>query len=127
MNILTVCGFGIAAACAIAIIRKLRPELAELAGALSGMLILIYAAEAIAPFIELVKGIAEEQGVASYFTLIIKALAISFCCKLSSEICRDCGEGSLGAKIELAGKAGIVLISLPIIQQLFEIAKDMLK
>lgn len=127
MNILAVCGFGIAAACTVAVIRKLRPELAELASALSGVLIFIYIAEALAPFIGFIKGVAEEQGVAGYFALMIKALAISFCSKLSAEICRDCGEGALGAKIELAGKAGIVLISLPVVQQLFEIAKDMLK
>ncbi len=127
MSITALCGFGIAAACAIATIRRLRPELAELASAVSAVLIFGYAAESVAPFISLVRGIAEEQGLASYFALMIKALAISFCCKLSSEICRDCGEGALGAHIELAGKAGIILISLPVIQQLFEIAKDLLK
>lgn len=127
MSLLAVCGFGIAAALAIAIIRRLRPELAEIASATAGVLIFIYVAEAVAPFISLVKEIAKEQGVESYFALMIKSLAISFCCKLSSEVCRDCGESALGAHIELAGKAGIVLISLPIIKQLFEIAKDMLK
>jgi stage III sporulation protein AD len=45
---------------------------------------------------------------------------------MSAEICRDCGENTLASRVELAGKAGIVLISLPIIQQLFEIAEDML-
>lgn len=127
MSIYTLCGFGLAAACATAVIRKLRPELAEAAAAITGALIFVYVAESVAPFVSLVKEIAEDQGVTSYFTLMLKALAISFCCKLSSEICRDCGEGAIGSHIELAGKAGIVLISLPVIQQLFEIAKDMLK
>ena len=57
---------------------------------------------------------------------MLKALAISFCCRMSAEICRDCGEASLASRVEAAGKAGIVLLSLPIVKQLLEIAKDMM-
>ena len=37
-----------------------------------------------------------------------------------------CGENSLASRIELAGKVSIVLISLPVVQQLLDIAKDMM-
>lgn len=126
MNILTVCGFAIVAACIIAVVRTLRPELASVAAAVAGILISAYVISAVLPFITFVKEIASERGVESYFTLMLKALAITFCCRTSAEICRDCGESSLASRVELAGKAGIVVISLPIIQQLFEIAEDML-
>ena len=126
MNIITVCAFGIVSACIIGIVRLLRPELATLACAVAGVVVLIYTISAIAPFVSFVKGIALYNGAESYFTLMLKSLAISFCCKTSSEICKDCGETSLASKIELAGKAAIILISLPIVQQLFDIAKDMM-
>ncbi|MBO5913972.1 MAG: hypothetical protein J6Q72_01360 [Clostridia bacterium] len=127
MSLLSLCGFGIASALAVAIIRRFRPELAETAVAVSAVLIFVYVAESVAPFVSLVKSIAEDSGASGYFALMLKALAISLCCRLSSDICRDCGEASLGSHIELAGKAGIVLTSLPVIQQIFEIAKDLLK
>ncbi|MBR5859492.1 MAG: hypothetical protein IKZ05_06165 [Clostridia bacterium] len=127
MNILAVCGFGIASAIAVAIIRRLRPELAEPASAVSAVILFVYVIKTVAPFVSLVRDIAEDVGVTDYFALMLKALAISLCCRLSSEICRSCGEAAIGAYIELAGKAGIVLVTLPVIQQLLEIAKDMLK
>ncbi len=126
MNIITVCAFGVVSACIIGVVRAVRPELATLASAVAGVLALSYAVSAVAPFISFVKGIALYNGAESYFVLMLKALAISFCCKVSSEICRDCGEASLASKIELSGKVSIVLISLPVVQQLFDIAKDMM-
>lgn len=126
MNIIAVCGFAVVSACIISAIRYLKPEMASIASAVAGGIIIVYAVTTVAPFISFVRGIAQQQGVESYFTLMLKATAISFCCKMSAEICVDCGENMLASRVELAGKAGIVLISLPIIQQLFDIARDML-
>ena len=126
MNIITVCVFGIVSACIIGLVRILRPELAALASAVACILVLSYVISAVAPFVSFIKGISAECGAENYFVLMLKSLAISFCCKMSSEICRDCGENSLASRIELAGKASIVIISLPVVQQLLDIAKDMM-
>lgn len=126
MNIFTVCAFGVASACIIGVVRLLRPELSSLAAAVAGVIMLAYTVSAVAPFVAFVKEAATYNGAESYFVLMVKALAISFCCKLASEICRDCGEASIASRIELAGKASIVLISLPVVRQLFDIAKDMM-
>lgn len=127
MNPFGVCAFAIGAAVIISVVKQLRPELSGIAVAVAGVLIFIYVLEGIAPFIEFIRSAAAETGVESYFTLMLKALAVSMCCKMSADICRDCGEATLASRVELAGKAGIVIISLPVVQQLLEIAKDMLK
>ena len=111
----------------IAVVKQLRPELSSLAIAAAGVLIFVYIIEGITPFIEFIRVSAAETGVESYFTLMLKALAVSMCCKMSADICRDCGESTLASRVELAGKAGIVIISLPVVQQLLTLAKDMLK
>lgn len=126
MNVITVCAFGIVSACIIGVVRVLRPELASLAAAVAGVVVLTYVISAAAPFVSFINGVATECGAQNYFVLMLKSLAISFCCKMSSEICRDCGENSLASRIELAGKVSIVLISLPVVQQLLDIAKDMM-
>lgn len=126
MNPFAVCAFAVAAAGLIGTVKVLRPELANLAAAITGVLIFAYIIEGILPFIDFVKTAAAETGTESYFTLMLKALAISLCCRMSADICRDCGEVSLASRVELAGKAGIVIISLPVISQLFQIAKDMM-
>ena len=126
MNVYTLCGFAVCAASAISLIRSMRPELAPAASALSGVVLLSFLLAELAPFIEFIRSVASEQGLDGYFALMLKALAISVCCKITSEICKGCGEGTLSSQVELAGKAGILLISLPIIKELLEIAKDML-
>ena len=126
MSPFTVCAFGIVAACIIAVIKPLRPELSTLAAVVAGVLIFIYIINGLTPFVEFIKGAAADTGAEGYFTLMIKSLAVSLCCRMSADICRDCGESSLASRVELAGKAGIVIISLPIVTQLLNIAKDML-
>ena len=126
MNPFVVCAFAVISCCAIAVLRQLRPELASIAVAVTGVLIFGYIAEGLLPFLKFIKGVAAQTGVESYFTLMLKSLAISFCCRMSADVCRDCGENSLASRVELAGKVGIVLISIPVVTQLFEIAKDML-
>lgn len=127
MNPYTVCAFALASLGLIVVIRNLRPELASLASAVAGVLILVYAVSGLAPFIETLSGAMKSSGAESYFTLMLKALSIALCCQMSAEICRDCGENALASRVELAGKAGIILISLPVIMQLISLAKDMLK
>ncbi len=127
MSPFTVCVFAVVAAAIMATIKHLRPELAAIAAAICGTVIFVYIAEGLLPFLDFIKTVADEGNISSYFALMLKALAISLCCRMCAEICRDCGEGSLASKVELAGKVGIVLISLPVVQQLFNIAKDMMQ
>lgn len=126
MSIQGICAYAVVSACIIAVVRQLRPELGGIAAAVAGMLVFAFAVESVAPFVSFIKGVAAERGVDGYFAIMLKALAISFCCRMSAEICRDCGEASLASRVEAAGKAGIVLLSLPIVKQLLEIAKDMM-
>ena len=126
MNPFTVCAFALISVGMIAAVRQLRPELASLAVAAAATLIFAYVVEGLIPFIEFIKGAAASTGAESYFTLMLKALAVSLCCRMSADICRDCGENTLALRVELAGKVGIVIISLPVVSQLFAIAKDLL-
>ncbi len=126
MNPFAVCAFAVVAVALISVIRRLEPSFGAVAAAVAGILIFVFVADKLVPFVEFINKAASESGAESYFTLMLKALAISLCCRMSAEICRDCGEASLASRVELAGKVGIVLISLPVIQQLFDISKDML-
>lgn len=126
MNPFAVCIFAVASACIIASFKSFGQEFAHIAAAVAGILIFIYVLEGFLPFISFIKSVAEQNGTQGYFLLMLKALAISLCCRMSAEICRDCGENSLASRVELAGKAGIVAISLPVIQQLLSLAEDMI-
>ena len=126
MSPLAVCVFAAAAAAVLVTLRRIKPEFAELAAAAAGIVTFLYIADGLAPLIQDIKGYAESSGAESYFAVMLKALAISLCCRMSADICRDCGENSLASRVELAGKAGIVILSLPVIKQLLETVKELM-
>ena len=126
MNPFVACAVAVAAAIIISVLRKFSPELSAIAVAVAGVTLLVYITKGLLPFVEFINAAAKESGTEPYFALMLKALAISLFSKISADICRDCGENTLASRVELAGKAGIVIISLPVIQQLIELSKDML-
>lgn len=52
----------------------------------------------------------------AYLELIGKILGTAFLAGLAADICRDCGESALAAKIELAGRIIIIALTLPVLQ-----------
>ena len=126
MNIISVCAFAILSLCVIMLIRQLRPELVPAAVALIGVLLLGYLLLEMVPVIKFIRDAANQSGFGGYFELLIKSLAIALACQLSAEVCRDCGETALAGKVELAGKISIIILSLPVLQQLLNMAKDLM-
>ena len=51
------------------------------------------------------------------FTLVIKLTGIAYVTKFAGELCKDCGENAIASKVELAGKASVLLLTLPVISK----------
>jgi len=126
MDTLTVCAFSLVSLCVVVLVRQLRQELVPLTVAAIGIIMLGYLLLTLSPVLSFISDTAEQSGLGGYFTVLVKALAIALSCQVCSEICRDCGESSLASKVELAGKIGIIILSLPILKQLLTMAKEML-
>ena len=61
------------------------------------------------------------------FLCLIKGAAITVLTKLSSEVCRESGNGLMAQIIELGGRVMLVVLSLPFITKITEIALSFLK
>lgn len=61
-----------------------------------------------------------------YIAIMLKSLGISFLVKICSDICRDCGEGSLAFGIESAGKLCVIYMCLPLISDMLGCANEIL-
>ena len=61
-----------------------------------------------------------------YITIMLKCLGISFLVKICSDICKDCGEGSLAFGIESAGKICVVYMCIPLISDILGYAEQIL-
>jgi len=127
MNTLTVCAFSLIALCVVVLIKQIRQELVPLTVAVVGVVFFGYLLLSLSPVITFISDTAKQSGMGGYFSVLVKALAIALSCQVCAEICRDCGESSLASKVELAGKIGIIILSLPILQQLLGMAKEMLQ
>lgn len=62
----------------------------------------------------------------NYSVMLMKTLGISLVVQSTSDICRDANESAVAAKIELVGKAEIMVISIPLIKEILEITKEVL-
>ena len=79
------------------------------------------------PIAEL-KSQIEAYGVETeYFKVAVKALGIGYITSFIADACRDSGQTSLAAKAELAGKAAIFIMSLPLLMSVLEIAVGFIK
>lgn len=55
---------------------------------------------------------------AEYLQVVFKAVGICLITQLAADTCRDAGEQALAAKAELAGKCFLLLLALPLFEQL---------
>lgn len=62
------------------------------------------------------------HNLSEYMLILSKALGISFICAITSEICVNCGENMLSSICTLAGKLEILILCVPLITSLLEIA-----
>ena len=55
-----------------------------------------------------------------YFSVMLKALGVCALCRICSDICRDCGDATASGAVESATKFVLVLLSLPILEELID-------
>ena len=62
-----------------------------------------------------------------YAAMMLRSLGIAFLTVISANICRDCGEHTVAAGVETAGKLAIVSLCIPLIGEILRIALEILE
>lgn len=62
-----------------------------------------------------------------YFKLILKVVGLTYIVEFASSICTDMGETAIARKIDLGGKIGIMLLSVPIINAFISLIQGLIK
>lgn len=55
-----------------------------------------------------------------YLKIVFKALGICYMTQFSADICRDCGESAAASAAEIFGKIQLIILSLPLFENLIE-------
>lgn len=127
MNIVGIAGIVICTAVTAAMLRRYHQEYAILLSIAAGIVILLDIFSHVAPAMEQIHTLLSASGVSSDYALIlIKTLGVSFLAQFAADSCRDAGENALAAKMELAGKISIVVLSLPLFEKIAETAVNLI-
>lgn len=119
MNIAALVGVGLVAAVLSIVIKQYKPELGIFISLLAGIIILSAILGVLKPAIDTILELVGMAGLdESYGNVLIKALAVCYVTQIASDSCRDAGEGAIAGKVEMAGKAAIIVISLPMFKAL---------
>ena len=119
-----VCGFALVAAMLALVLRKWGAEQALLLRAVAGVTLALLCLGALSPLVEYIREIGEIGGGGLDFavTLMLRVLSVAMVTHICATICRDCGEGALASYVELGGKVEILILSLPAVKKVVELA-----
>ena len=109
------------------ILRQYRPEFRMLVTAAVTLLLMAMVLEQLSPVLEQLRSTMELTGLTGdYAAILFKAVGICLLTQLAGDVCRDSGESSIASKIELAGRAAILLTAMPLIQEVLAWAWELM-
>lgn len=126
MTLYRLCGVCILL-CVIAVVaREGGGRFAPLVGLAGGILLLSLAVSRYGELIGVLTSLSDGEPYTTLCSLALRIVALCLLTEVSAGICRDLGEVGLAAKMELCGRAEILLVTLPTLTRLLAVAKEYL-
>ncbi len=127
MGVLQAAGIALIGCVALLLLRELCPSLippARLCLTLIpvGAALLLYA-----PVLSRIHTLFQDTGAAEFAAPMLRALGIALICELCAMLCRDLGEGAVAEGVQLFGRIEILLLCLPLVDRVLELAKELLQ
>ena len=126
-DILRLSGICVLGLCAALLLREKNTVFALLCAASEFVAVALYILEGSAlTALQTITDAAEQTAFSGYAMILLKALGIAYISAFTAELCKSAGEGMLASAAVLAGKGELILLSLPLISRLLEIAAELL-
>ena len=126
VGVVQIAGVALIAAVLILCLRELRATAALPLRIGSGLLLLGASLTLYAPVIGRLRGLFAMAGAADYATPILRATGIALIAEFAASVCRDLGENTVASGVLLFAKMEILVLCLPLVDQVLEIAKELL-
>ncbi len=126
MNEIKMCGIILSALVICVVFKNLRQEYSIFVRLIISCLVTVVSLAILQPVLSFISEISQNTPVYLYIPTLIKALSIAFIVQITADACIDAQENSLAEKISLFGKAEILVISLPLIKNMFELCKNLI-
>ncbi|MBO5059759.1 MAG: stage III sporulation protein AD [Clostridia bacterium] len=127
MDITKIIGIGIIGIFLAVTVRSYRPELGIGVAIAVGIAIFMMTVPIFAELLSGVYALCENSPISTeYLKIIIKIIGIAYITQFSAELAKDAGEGAVAKKLEFAGKASVLVLMMPIVQNLLDVIIDTL-
>ncbi|AUS96160.1 stage III sporulation protein AD [Clostridium thermosuccinogenes] len=127
MEIFQIVGLGLISTILIVVLKAQKPEMAMQVGIITGIVIFMLLAGKLSAVISLFYDYMSRADIdTSYIATLLKIIGIAYVAEFGAEICKDAGESAIASKIELAGKAIIIVIAVPIFASLLDLIIDLM-
>ena len=122
MDIIKVIGIALVTTFAVMVLKPTKPELAAIVSVAGGVIVLLMFVDSLGQVIQGFSSIVNKSGIRSeVFSALLKIIGIGYLTEFAAGICADAGNGSMAQKVNLAGKVVILVLALPIIDNLIQI------
>ena len=127
MELARIIGIALATTFAVVILKPQRPELAAFVTLAGGTMVILMFLQGLTTVITNMTQIVEQTGINSaMFNSLLRIIGIGYLTEFAASICNDAGNSSMSAKVILAGKVLILILALPIVNNLIEIIARLL-
>ncbi len=122
MDAFELCGIAVITSVLALTLRQYRPELAVHVSIGGGALLLLAAAAQFSGITQTVQELFSNSGIGEgWLRLVLKVTGVAYITQISSELCRDMGEGALAVKTELCGRLMMLSLTAPAVLSLISI------
>ncbi|ADK14174.1 MULTISPECIES: stage III sporulation protein AD [Clostridium] len=121
MEIIKVVAFAFIALFLVLLFKGKRDDIAVYISIAAGIIIFLFMIAKITAVLQFIQQLAAKANIDFiYLTTVFKIIAIAYLASFCSEICKDAGQGNLGAKVEFAGKILILVLAIPILMAVLQ-------
>ncbi len=125
--LIAVVGVLLCAAMLAVLLRTQRPELAMCLGLAAAAVVAILLVRQIAPLISAMRRMLTMTSLPTEgFGVVLKAAGVCLLTQITADTCRDAGETALAAKAELAGRVLMLMLAVPLFEELLTLVTTLI-
>ena len=127
MDMIAFAAAGVAAALCAVVVRQRSPEIAAVLALAACVLLLWNTLPLLETIWDVVQELAQLADISpTVLRPLLQTVGLAVVTRLAGSLCRDAGEGSIAAFLEVAGSAAAVLVALPLLKMVLQLILQLL-
>jgi len=118
MTLYQIIGFSVLSAMLVCLMKETGGKYAPALLACTGALLFWLFLRRLSPVAETLRGYLSAQGMGEASGLLMKGLAVGYLTQIGGDVCRDLGAESVASRLELCGRAELLVLALPLLSDL---------